>query len=165
MSIPAPRTTSTELPVAGAAVTYHGSLTEHHGRYLHFPHWSIFSAGDHDEDFCDELGERSTLLGFGTYKTLEHVRSSSFSVETGVWWPKDAINVITGTGFVFKLSHTLPGGSPRSRVIVFYAADGRLLRDWWGGHSIDSATLSVLDRRGITRGDQKAFDLPAQSSK
>ncbi|MFJ8763192.1 hypothetical protein [Streptomyces cyaneofuscatus] len=165
MSIPTPRSTSAELPVAGAAVTYRGSLTEHHGQYLHFPHWSIFSAMDHDEDFCDELDERSTLLGFGTYKTLEHVRPSSFTVETGAWWPEDAIGVITATGYVFKLSHTLPGGSPQARVIVFHTADGRLLRDWWGGHSIDSATLSVLDRRGLARSDQKTFELPAQSTR
>ncbi len=50
-------------------------------------------------------------------------------------------------------------------MIVFHTADGRLLRDWWGGHRIDSATLNVLDRRGLTRSDQRAFDLPAQSSK
>ncbi|MEU8672694.1 hypothetical protein AB0C71_38025 [Streptomyces anulatus] len=162
MSIPAPRTTALELPVAGTAVTYHGSMTEHQGgRFLLFPHYSIFSTGEHDAYDCEDLNDRSTLVGFGSYLTLNHARPASFTADTGIWWPQDAID-ITRDGYVYKVSHTLPGGGPHSRVIAFHAADGRLLRDWARLHRIDSDTLQLLDERGLTRADQKTFAVPAQ---
>lgn len=165
-TVPAPRSTSLELPVIGTAVTYHGSITERHGRFLLFPHYSIYSTGDHDDDFCADLGERSTLLECNNYGVLNHVRPTSFTVDSGIWWPEDAIDLVVGN-HVFKLSHTLPGGGPQARVIVFYAADGRLLQDYmlWATDRIESDTLRILDQRGLTRRAQKAFSLPAQTAR
>ncbi|MEU0002625.1 hypothetical protein ABZ069_37625 [Streptomyces microflavus] len=166
MNVPAPRSTSLELPVVGTAVTYHGSITEHHRRFLLFPHYSIYSTGEHDEDVCAELGERSTLLECNKHLVLNHVRPTSFTMDSGIWWPEDAIDLVSGS-HIFKLSHTLPGGSPQARVIVFYAADGRLLQDYmlWATDRIESDTLRRLDQRGLTRRPQKAFSLPAQSAR
>ncbi|MFF5894048.1 hypothetical protein ACFY72_35565 [Streptomyces globisporus] len=164
MSIPSPRTTALELPVAGTAVRYHGSLAEHHeGRFLLFPHYTVYSAADHDddEDHCESLGERYTLLASGSFNLLNHVRPASFTADEGAWWPEDAVT-LTHSGFAFKVSHTLPGGSPWARVVAYYAADGRVLREWWRMSSVDRDLIRTLDERGPRRADQKFYRVPDQ---
>ncbi|MFE7759674.1 hypothetical protein [Streptomyces sp. NPDC057429] len=137
------------LPVIGTRVTYHGSLTQYHGSgFLLFPHDVSLSVGDTLYCDCDHHS-RYTLVDIESDTLLRHVREASFTVEAGTWWPEDAIDVVHG-GFVYKASHTLPGGSPATRILAFHTANGEVLNQWGAICQIaDRDTVRILDERGL----------------
>lgn len=113
-----------DLPVIGTRVTYRGSLAEFHGRdFLLFPHDVSLSAGNAIDCDCNH-NSRYTLVEAGSDTRLFHVRSTSFTVQTGDWWPKDALDVVHG-GFVYKASHALPGARPPAEFLRSTRATAR----------------------------------------
>ncbi|MEU2462094.1 hypothetical protein ABZ604_31495 [Streptomyces sp. NPDC012473] len=138
------------LPAIGTRATYHGSLTDSHGRdFLVFPHDFLLSTDEAEDCGCDHRSRRTLVSCDLAADPLVHVRESSFTAETGDWWPDDAIDIVHG-GFVYKASHTLPGGSPTTRVLAFYTGSGQVLKTWGTLCEItNSNTIRVLDERGL----------------
>ncbi|MGW2841925.1 hypothetical protein ACWCWD_29570 [Streptomyces sp. NPDC001493] len=137
------------LPIIGTPVTYHGSLTDYHGRtFFLFPHHDLLTFEEADDCECDPRSRR-TLRSADPDTNLAHVRESSFTAETSAWWPEDSIDITCG-GFVYKASHALPGGSPSSRILAYYAGNGRVMTEWCTlGEMAGSDTVRTLDERGL----------------
>jgi hypothetical protein len=158
-------TSSEALPIAGSRVTYHGSMTEHHGKsFLLFPHGSYLDEDDSDCECEYEAEPRHTLIDVNhtSSDAMNHVRATSFTVAPGRWWPEDAIDIRRG-GFVYKASHATEGGSPNARVLSFYTANGLLMRTWCVfGELTDNVRL--LDDRGRDplAATRMVFALPSQ---
>ncbi|MEU4266202.1 hypothetical protein ACYCCF_30190 [Streptomyces argenteolus] len=151
------------LPVIGTRVTYHGSLTQYHGRgFLLFPHDVSLSAGETLYCDCDHHS-RYTLVDIESDIPLFHVREASFTVEASGWWPEDAIDIVHG-GFVYKASHALPGGSPTTRILAFHTAGGEVLNQWGTLREItDTGTIRILDERGLDPFRARLTPSPASS--
>ncbi|MFF9690440.1 hypothetical protein [Streptomyces sp. NPDC014623] len=134
---------SAALPVTGTRATYHGSLTDYHGRDF------LLSTDEAENCGCDHRSRRTLVSCDLAADPLVHVRESSFTAETGDWWPDGAIDIVHD-GFVYKASHTLPGGSPTTRILAFYTGSGQILKTWGTLCEItDSHTIRVLDERGL----------------
>lgn len=159
-ALPAP---SSPAPlIAGAPVTYNGSVADFRGGgYLLLPHG--FDTGQDNDCDCEfDRRGRHTLVDFTSDRVLNHVRTQSFTpTRTDAWWPADAVNVRHGS-YLYKAAHTTPGGSPTSRVLAYYAGDGRILRMFTVFRELTDAVRD-LDARGAdpARAQCLRFDLPA----
>lgn len=113
------------IPV-GALVTYHGSLTDLHGRQLKVIPcaWHCDRDNDGFDGIPDPCRLDATEPRFGLYDpttgqpSAEHVRATSVTPVTTTW-PSDAVPFKIAS-YWYMASHTTDGGSSHARIVHFY---------------------------------------------
>lgn len=138
--------------VIGYRVTYHGSITEAHGRaFLLLP-----CAWFEDCEKCghdDDNQARYTLYDPATGQSLNHARAASVTPHP-FQQPDGAVPITIGE-YRYLASHTAPGGSSRARIVYFHLADeaagaGRLGATWCYFREMTSE-IRALDEKARAR--------------
>ncbi|MDT0377261.1 hypothetical protein RM572_00530 [Streptomyces sp. DSM 42041] len=127
---------TTTVPVIGAVVTYHGSLTAEHGR-------TFLLQPSNTEDPVYHL------VALEDGEDLDGVRPTSFTDDGGQWWPEDAVHFLI-SGYAYKAHHTEPTHSATARFVHYHTAlgGGGLRRTWCRfDHATDE--IRTLDARHL----------------